>query len=286
VAHDVFISYTIADKAAADAVCHRLEEAGIRCWIAPRDVGFGDWGASIVEAIGQAKLFVMILSGAANASPNVLDEVVTALDAGAIVIPFRIEDIRPTGALRLRLSRLNWLDALSPPLDQHIDNLIEIAKRYLPAWRDAEEARREQEDQQRQVEEEQHQQRQAEEALVRRQPEEQPRQPVEEPLRLLQGAEESHRPQGELLRTRDEELARKQEEPSPGLTKMLRRWPAVAAAVIVAAVLVSALAMTLGGVFKTPPIPPIQQASTSAPTPEAAPVPAPQPTTTALRPPS
>ena len=269
-AHDVFISYTIADKAAADAVCHRLEEAGIRCWIAPRDVGFGDWGASIVEAIGEAKLFVMILSGAANASPNVLDEVVTALDAGAIVIPFRIEDIRPTGALRLRLSRLNWLDALSPPLDQHIDNLIEITKRYLPAWRDAEGAPR-QEDQQRQADEE----------LQRRKLEEQPRQPVEEPLRLLQGAEESHRPQGELLRTRDEELARKQEEPSPGLTKTLRRWPAVAAAVIVATVIVSALALTLSGVFKMPSIPPIQQASTSAPTPEVAPVPAPQPTTTA-----
>jgi len=132
-AHDVFISYTIADKAAADAVCHRLEAAGIRCWIAPRDVGFGDWGASIVEAIGAAKLVVMILSAAANASPNVLDEVVTALDAGATVIPFRIEDIRPTGALRLRLSRLHWLDALSPPFDQHIDRLIEIAKRILPA---------------------------------------------------------------------------------------------------------------------------------------------------------
>jgi TIR domain-containing protein len=115
-AHDVFISYTIADKAAADAVCHRLEAAGIRCWIPPRDVGFGDWGASIVEAIGAAKLVVMILSAAANASPNVLDEVVTALDAGATVIPFRIEDMRPTGALRLRLSRLHWLDALSPSI--------------------------------------------------------------------------------------------------------------------------------------------------------------------------
>jgi hypothetical protein len=103
--------------------------------------------------------------------------------------------------------------------------------------------------------------------LVRRQPEEQPRQPVEEPLRLLQGAEESHRPQGELLRARDEELARKQEESHAGPPKTLRRWPTVAAAVIVAAVLVSALAMTLGGVFKTPPIPPIQQASTSAPQP-------------------
>jgi len=81
-AHDVFISYTMADKVVADAVCHRLEQAGIRCWIAPRDVGFGDWGAAIVAAIGEAKLVVMILSAATNASPNVLDEIVTALDAG------------------------------------------------------------------------------------------------------------------------------------------------------------------------------------------------------------
>jgi hypothetical protein len=153
-AHDVFISYTIADKAVADAVCHRLEAAGLRCWIAPRDVGFGDWGAAIVDAISEAKLVVMILSAAANASPNVLDEVVTALDCGTTVTPFRIENIRPTGALRLRLSRLNWLDALSPPLDQHIDLLIESAKRNLPGWKEAEEARPRHEEQHRQTEEE------------------------------------------------------------------------------------------------------------------------------------
>jgi hypothetical protein len=133
VAHDVFISYTSSDKAAADAVCHRLEGAGIRCWIAPRDVGFGkDWGASIVEAIGEAKLVVVIFSAAANASRHVLDEVGTALDAGATVIPFRIENILPTGALRLHLTRLHWLDALSSPLDGHIDLLIQSAKRNLP----------------------------------------------------------------------------------------------------------------------------------------------------------
>jgi hypothetical protein len=54
-AHDVFISCTIADKVVAEAVRHRLEEAGIRCWIAPRDVGFGDWGAAIVDAISEAR---------------------------------------------------------------------------------------------------------------------------------------------------------------------------------------------------------------------------------------
>ena len=52
-AHDVFISYTIADKVVAEAVYHRLEEAGIRCWIAPRELGFGDWGAAIVDAISE-----------------------------------------------------------------------------------------------------------------------------------------------------------------------------------------------------------------------------------------
>jgi hypothetical protein len=37
-AFDVFISYSTKDKATADAACAALESAGIRCWIAPRDV--------------------------------------------------------------------------------------------------------------------------------------------------------------------------------------------------------------------------------------------------------
>jgi hypothetical protein len=83
-AHDVFISYTSAEKSAADAVCHRLEEAGIR-----------------------------------------------------------IENSLSTGAFRLHLNRLHWLDALSPPLDAHIDRLIETAKPNLPeaGEGEAEEAR-------------------------------------------------------------------------------------------------------------------------------------------------
>jgi hypothetical protein len=36
-AHDVFISYPHQEKATADAVCARLENEDIRCWIAPRD---------------------------------------------------------------------------------------------------------------------------------------------------------------------------------------------------------------------------------------------------------
>ena len=43
--HDIFISYSILDKAIADAVCTQLEKQGIRCWIAPRNILAGaEWG--------------------------------------------------------------------------------------------------------------------------------------------------------------------------------------------------------------------------------------------------
>ena len=37
-AHDVFISHSTSNRPVANAVCASLESAGIRCWIAPRDV--------------------------------------------------------------------------------------------------------------------------------------------------------------------------------------------------------------------------------------------------------
>jgi hypothetical protein len=145
-AHDVFISYQQADKAIADAVCHRMEAAGVRCWIAPRDVAGEHWDDDVVDALTAAKVLVLIFSAAACASRDVVNEVKTAIDAGVTVIPFRIEDIRPTGGLGLHLVRVHWLDALTPPREAAIDQLIDRAKRNLPAapedddqaaWRDA-----------------------------------------------------------------------------------------------------------------------------------------------------
>jgi hypothetical protein len=69
-AHDVFISYSSKDMAAGEAVCTALEGRGLRCWIAPRDIipGIG-WAKSIVRAIGQSRIMVLVFSENANASP-------------------------------------------------------------------------------------------------------------------------------------------------------------------------------------------------------------------------
>src|SRR3990172_6799228 len=93
-AHDVFISYSAKDKPTADAACATLETKGIRCWMAPRDILAGtNWGASVIRALGESRVMVLVFSSHSNHSQQVLREVERAVSKGAIIIPLRIEDV-------------------------------------------------------------------------------------------------------------------------------------------------------------------------------------------------
>lgn len=131
-AHDVFISYSSKDKPAADAACAVLESRGIRCWIAPRDITPGaDWGETIVEAIHSSRAFLLIFSGNANTSQQIKREVERAVNRGLPIIPMRIENVLPAKALEYFLSTPHWLDAFSPPLQQHLDYLAQVIRAVL-----------------------------------------------------------------------------------------------------------------------------------------------------------
>jgi len=128
-AHDVFISYASKDKNIADAVCATLERERIRCWIAPRDVPPGsDYRTRIVDAIEASRAFVLVFSASANQSRHVPREVEIALDSGKPVIPFRIEDVTPAGGLQYCLTNIHWLDALTEPVEAHIQRLVGTLK--------------------------------------------------------------------------------------------------------------------------------------------------------------
>lgn len=123
-AHDVFISYSSRDKPTADAVCAALESHGIRCWIAPRDVLPGmEWGEAIVNAIHDSKVMVMVFSSRANESRHIRREVERAVAQGIAIVPVRIEDIIPSSSLEYFIGSVHWLDALTPPLEQHLNDL-------------------------------------------------------------------------------------------------------------------------------------------------------------------
>src|SRR5689334_18993649 len=94
--HEVFISHSSQDKPIADAVCNALENSGIRCWIAPRDVQPGrSFAGEITRAIQHSKVFVLIFSTHSNASEQVLREVQLAANSHLHIIQFRIENIVP-----------------------------------------------------------------------------------------------------------------------------------------------------------------------------------------------
>jgi len=140
-AHDAFISYSSKDKITADTVCAVLEREGIRCWIAPRNVVAGmEWGECIIEAIEQSRVLVLVFTAEADASPQVRREVERAVNRGVSILPLRVEDVMPGRALEYFIANVHWFDALTPPLETHLQNLVATIKTLLarpPARRTA-----------------------------------------------------------------------------------------------------------------------------------------------------
>ncbi|MEO6639126.1 MAG: TIR domain-containing protein [Ginsengibacter sp.] len=130
-AHDIFISYAANDKPIADTMCYSLEAKGIRCWIAPRDILAGmDWGSSIIDAIASSRIMILLLSSHSNTSIQVKREVERAVNKSVIVIPFRIENVSLSKSLEYHLSLTHWMDALTPPMEKHLqilsDNIVRL----------------------------------------------------------------------------------------------------------------------------------------------------------------
>jgi uncharacterized membrane protein YhaH (DUF805 family) len=131
---DVFISYPHENKAVADAACAKLEAEGIRCWIAPRDIApSADWASSIVDAIDNCHVMVLIFSAHTNRSRQVGREVQQAFDAEKPVVPFRIENVAPEKSLRYYMGPVHWLDALTPPFEQHLQKLAASVRALITA---------------------------------------------------------------------------------------------------------------------------------------------------------
>ena len=130
---DVFVSHASKDRLVANAVCARLESAGIRCWIAPRDIVAGtSYGEAIIEAIHAAKVMVLVFSSNANSSGHIPKEVERAVSSGVAILPFRIEDVMPGKSLDYFIGSVHWLDAMTPPLEKHLDELAETVRKLIP----------------------------------------------------------------------------------------------------------------------------------------------------------
>jgi TPR repeat protein len=97
--------------------------------IAPRDIlGGMEWAPSIIEGLEGSRVMVLVFSSHANASKQIGREVECAFEQGILVVPLRIENVPPGKGLQYFLGNVHWLDAITPPFEQHLDRIGDTIK--------------------------------------------------------------------------------------------------------------------------------------------------------------
>jgi len=107
----LFVSYASADRAAADDLTAYLEQRGIHCWMAPRDVPPGAlYADAIVRAINEARALVLLLSHNSTGSSHVGKELERASSKRKPIIAVRLDAAQLTPAFEYFLSESQWVD--------------------------------------------------------------------------------------------------------------------------------------------------------------------------------
>jgi TolB-like protein/Flp pilus assembly protein TadD len=127
---DAFLSYASADAAVAERVCSHLEGAGMRIWIAPRDVPAGaQYADALVRAINASRTLLLILSKHSVESAHVGKEVERASSKRKPIVAIRLDAAPLTPAFEYFLSESQWVDArdgLDAALPRLTDDLRQL----------------------------------------------------------------------------------------------------------------------------------------------------------------
>ena len=127
---DAFLSYASADAAVAERVCSHLEGAGMRIWIAPRDVPAGaQYADTLVRAINASRTLLLILSKHSVDSAHVGKEVERASSKRKPIVAIRLDAAPLTPAFEYFLSESQWVDArdgLDAALPRLTDDLRQL----------------------------------------------------------------------------------------------------------------------------------------------------------------
>ena len=131
-AHDVFISYSAKDQKIIEGLSAYLEQNGIRCWVAYRDIPAGmDWAEYIPPAIENCKVVVYVHSSSANVSQEINKEIALCLKVQHPIIPFKIQDVDYSNAKAYHLQTINWIDAFPNP-EKHFGELLTKIQNLFP----------------------------------------------------------------------------------------------------------------------------------------------------------
>lgn len=110
----IFLSHSSKNAKEAEAVCKMLEQAGHKCFLAPRDIPSGrEYAEEIVNGIDSSSAVVLLLSEAANSSPHVLREIERAVSKKLSIIVYKLEDVELSKSMEYFLMTHQWVNEKS-----------------------------------------------------------------------------------------------------------------------------------------------------------------------------
>lgn len=128
----VFISHSSVDHPFAGRLCELFEQNEISCWIAPRDIPFGNvWSSEIADAIRGSRLMIFIYSDNSNKSMQVLREITLAEQNGVRIIAVRVTDSICNDALNYYLSIYHWVTIREGASDDELQAFVRQVKSSL-----------------------------------------------------------------------------------------------------------------------------------------------------------
>ncbi len=133
-ARDVFLSHSSTDATLTAALCRRLEEVGISCWMAPRDIVPGmAWSRSIIAGLDECAVTLLVLTSRSNASEHVLNELEIGHRHGRPIFAFRIEECECDPLIDNLADSANAVDFHAS--DTRFEELVAKLKAYLTHYR-------------------------------------------------------------------------------------------------------------------------------------------------------
>ncbi|KJE92075.1 hypothetical protein CAOG_03102 [Capsaspora owczarzaki ATCC 30864] len=124
---DIFLSYRHLDGDFARALEADLNERGFSVWVDKNDISAGnDWRSDIANGIDNALCVVFLMTPGSVQSKYCLEEVHYAYEADKPIFPVVFVDAyeHMKGALKMMLSRIQWIDFENIPYETSLLNLI------------------------------------------------------------------------------------------------------------------------------------------------------------------
>lgn len=128
-AHEVFICYSNSDLPRAKVICQHLENQGIRCWIATRDLrGRTMWAEQVLGAIRESSVVLLLLSPESSNSVGIAHDVIYAAKHEIRIVPVTLDPVQLSGPLEYVTAPLHRLDLTGKRFEENLASVVKAVR--------------------------------------------------------------------------------------------------------------------------------------------------------------